>query len=670
MDFSGQDLRGRDFRKRALIGANFSYAKLQGANFKESNLTNANFSYADLRGANFSYATLRKANFANALAGKQKVTIFVERALKILHLSVFGFITGLSVFISRKYIVPYFFDHELIETLDAISLSIITVICLITFISSIFLIGIERLFFIKYILFNTAITSFVCAITTSLLLNELAHSTENFKNFFEAFIFFLGFNSLILLIISFIYRGEKKNEKTISIVKSVFLSMYPTLETSFKGADLTSAIFSYSLGSADFREAKLNKIYWKGAKLIHHSRFGQNPLQYYRVAKLLRTLDGENVDLCGIDLTGINFQQANLKNANFIYSNLNSAILSGSSLIGAKLKQTRLDGADLTGATLTGAYLEDWGITAETKLDGIKCEYVYMRVPTKDDPNPMRKPDNRNEIFQPGDFADFIKPLADTLDLYHNQGVDPRAIAIAFKDLAESNPEAGLRIVAMEVKGEGKFLLRAQTAKAADKSELSAEYFSTYNQIKALSEVEVKALLGEKDRRIQSLEAMVVTALQRPSFYSHVERADMVSNNPGGISQSVSGGTVYGGLQAAQGSNNTQSQEIHSIASSEQGLTQDQVIQLFAQLESLVRQPEFPTEAQAKAAKYLDAAKEEVQAKEPDKQLAAGNLKRMAETIETTSKTMESGKKIWETTKPVLEALLPWLGVAKSFFGF
>lgn len=66
--------------------------------------------------------------------------------------------------------------------------------------------------------------------------------------------------------------------------------------------------------------------------------------------------------------------------------------------------------------------------------------------------------------FADGDFADFIKPIFDTLDLYHNQDVDPRAIAISFKQLAENHPEADLRIVGMEVRGEDKFLLRAKTA--------------------------------------------------------------------------------------------------------------------------------------------------------------------------------------------------------------
>jgi hypothetical protein len=143
-----------------------------------------------------------------------------------------------------------------------------------------------------------------------------------------------------------------------------------------------------------------------------------------------------------------------------------------------------------------------------------------MRVPTKEDPNPRRKPDNWNETFSDGDFADFIKPIVDTLDLYHNQDVDPRAIAISFKQLAENHPEAELEIVAMEKRGGDKFLLRAATAPDADHSKLSAEYFATYNKLKALAEQELQALIAEKDNRIRSLETMIATALQRPSFYA------------------------------------------------------------------------------------------------------------------------------------------------------
>ncbi|MEC4818367.1 MAG: hypothetical protein SAK29_34615 [Scytonema sp. PMC 1069.18] len=173
-----------------------------------------------------------------------------------------------------------------------------------------------------------------------------------------------------------------------------------------------------------------------------------------------------------------------------------------------------MDGTDFSGAILTGACIEDWGITSHTKLHGVKCEYVFMRSPTPSDPNPRRKPDNWNETFTDGDFTDFIKPILDTLDLYHNSSVDPRAIAISFKQLAENHPNAELEIVAMEKRGQDKFLLRAKTAPLADKSQLSAEYFDLYNQYKALPKVDLIYLLAQKDGQVQSLE-IAFTAVTR-----------------------------------------------------------------------------------------------------------------------------------------------------------
>ena len=172
-----------------------------------------------------------------------------------------------------------------------------------------------------------------------------------------------------------------------------------------------------------------------------------------------------------------------------------------------------------------------------------------MRVSTKEDPNPHRKPDNWNETFADGDFGDFIQPIIDTLDLYHNQGVDPRAIAIAFKTLAENNPDTELEIVAMEKRGQDKFLLRAKTAATADKSELSAEYFDTYNHLKDLPEKEIKLLLAEKDSRIRSLETMVVTALERPGFYAETynNQGDTMPQSPKKQSNFNLQGAQFGG---------------------------------------------------------------------------------------------------------------------------
>ncbi|MEM6614362.1 MAG: pentapeptide repeat-containing protein, partial [Cyanobacteria bacterium P01_C01_bin.72] len=43
---------------------------------------------------------------------------------------------------------------------------------------------------------------------------------------------------------------------------------------------------------------------------------------------------------------------------------------------------------------------------------------------------------------------------------------------------------------------------------------------ATYNQLKTLAEEEFKKLIEEKDDRIQQLENMVNTALQKPNFYT------------------------------------------------------------------------------------------------------------------------------------------------------
>ncbi len=222
----------------------------------------------------------------------------------------------------------------------------------------------------------------------------------------------------------------------------------------------------------------------------------------------------------------------------------------------------------------------------------------------------------------------------------------------------------------MEKRGLDKFLLRAKTAPDADKSELSAEYFDTYNHIKSLPEREIKLLLAEKDNRIRSLENMIHTALQRPNFYSNVEQVGFMTNNPSGISQNVSGGYVYGGMQAAQGNQNQQTQETNVTAPGEKQLTQEDVIRMLAQIEQMVEGfPELPEGTKEKSLKYLGAAKEEAQAAEPDKQLAAGNLKRMAETLKTTGETVTATKTLWENVKPVLSELPTWFGVAKHFFG-
>ncbi|NES83420.1 MAG: pentapeptide repeat-containing protein [Moorea sp. SIO2B7] len=325
-------------------------------------------------------------------------------------------------------------------------------------------------------------------------------------------------------------------------IRSWVIAFAATGGTSFYKANLTDADFTKAtLKSTDLRKATLIHTCWRDTKKLDQARPGKTYLHNTQVRQLVITGDGQNQNFAhqlnllkginlkeanliaanfeGSDLSKANLQGARLADANFILANLNGANLQDADLSRAKLVQTQLDETDLTGATLTGAYIEEWGITTRTKLHGILCDYVFMRLPTKDNPEPRRKPDDRNQNFEEGEFVDFITPLQQTLDLYHNQVDDPRLIAIAFQQLQEKHPEAEIQTVSVEVKGKNrdKLLLRAETTQEANHSQLHGEYFTNYNNLQALSpqQLHLHLLLVKKNDRIRMLEGMVSAAISR-----------------------------------------------------------------------------------------------------------------------------------------------------------
>ncbi|WP_260446381.1 pentapeptide repeat-containing protein, partial [Nostoc sp. UCD121] len=431
-----------------------------------------------------------------------------------------------------------------VTTLVPISLGLAVLGTLVLIASVVFIVITNHFLFITIVIFGilTLIVSFLvalamagassiaCPLATLVTLTGSVAMAGAIARFLISVNIWDSSKAFILIIISSViigflasYMGFKALSESheFSWIKMIAVSFANLGSTSFRKANLTNADFSHAtLNNTDFREVKVVFTQWFEVKKLGSARVETTYLKYPEVQRTLITRKGTEQNFDRLNLRGINFQRVILADASFIGTDLSEANLQDADLSRAKLKQTQLDGTDFTGATLTGAYVEDWGITTDTNFDGVKCEYVYMRLPTKENPDPHRKPDNRQEVFALGEFGDFIKPIFDTLDLYHSQGVDPRAIAISFKQLAENHPDAELEIVAMEKRGQDKFLLRAKTAATADKSELSAEYFTTYNQLKTLAEQEVQKLIAEKDKRITDLQNMVMTALQRPSFYA------------------------------------------------------------------------------------------------------------------------------------------------------
>lgn len=521
---------------------NFQRLNLRGQSFKGQDLTGADFSEADICSTNFTGADLRGANFTGAKCGLQKRWVTLLTILSWLLASISGFFSMFTgVFASL------IFDSSSPENriIGSVSLLVLVIFLILSIRQGISVLQIAVAFAAGVagtaatgVAFAARVagaeaTGAAIAVAGAVGTVGVAIAVAAVAGAVAAVGVYIGWRAM---------RGDARDTG----VRSFAIAFAATGGTSFRGADLTGVNFTGAkLKSTDFRRATLTSIRWYGAKMLDLVRPGNSYLKSTQVRQWLIG-KGQDKNFDGQKLQGINFQGADLTDASFIDANLSEANLQDADLSRAKLVQTQLDRTDFTGATLTGAFIEDWGITTYTKLDDVKCEYVFMRLPTEENPEPRRKPDNRSEKFEVGDFADFIKPIFDTLNLYHNQGVDPRAIAISWKQLAENNPDAKLQLASMEVKGEDNLLLKLKTPPDADLSKLSAEYFDMYNQIKALTEKDSKKLVAEKNNRIQALESMVNTALKRPGFYAenYNHQGDNEMNSDQSRNQNISGGTI------------------------------------------------------------------------------------------------------------------------------
>jgi len=701
-------MKAHEVLKRYADGRrDFRGENLRGQSFKGKDLSGADFSEADIRGANFTNAKLTGANFSRAKAGLQRrwATALVIAS---------WLLSGVSVFFlgfASNYVASIF-DLSIIKS--AIH-GWVTLITLVVF----FLIGIRKgliaFAFAVAVAFAfagafstgafafafTGVLKFAGGIAATVafavafafagavvfaVAGAFAKAAAGTFVFAGAVVvvvagvstFTIGFPGAVFggftvsLLTAYISWRALKGDEQHAWIRSIAIAFAATGGTSFRGADLTDADFtSATLKSTDFRRANLTRTRWHHAKKLDRVRPGTTYLQFSQVRQLLITGQGQAQTFDRQPLRGVNLQGANLADASFIGTDLNEANLQDADLFRAKLIQTQLDETDLTGATLTGATIEDWGITSHTKLHGVRCEYVFMREPTKEDPNPRRKPDNWNETFADGDFADFIKPIVDTLDLYHNQDVDPRAIAISFKELAEKHPEAELEIVAMEKRGGDKFMLRVATAPDANHSELNAEYFETYNEIKALAERELQALLAEKDSRISSLETMISTALQRPSFYAenYHNQGDTMSETKGNISITSGDGSKITGVAGA-GENMTGSAmadvsgtvtiAINELPDSSEP-EKPGIKELLSQLQAAINDPNLADDDKEQVLEQIKVLAEAGQ--NPKNETAQKQAKRAMGFLKVIAEGLPSAAQLVKTCQDILPAIAHYFGL-------
>lgn len=166
--------------------------------------------------------------------------------------------------------------------------------------------------------------------------------------------------------------------------------------------------------------------------------------QYYCIVGLT------NVDLTEAELRGVDFTQADLRGAILIDAdlsgaNLDQADLRNANLSKAFLKRAQLLRADLEGAILTGACIEDWNINNGTNLDGVTCDYIYLKATCPPGipnyaPRSIRLARGErfplNVDFLPEEFAILFRADRSPLKLFTLQ-----QIIKTFENLLNNNPQ-------------------------------------------------------------------------------------------------------------------------------------------------------------------------------------------------------------------------------------
>jgi uncharacterized protein YjbI with pentapeptide repeats len=600
-------IRHISFRGKDLTGEDFSNADIRGVNFNNSVLVNANFRYAKAGHRWYwqvalSFSVLLIAFLSGLLTGfgcsQISGLMFYTESQPV------GFWSGLATFAILVSFIFISLKKGLGSALGGVSVLTALTVGLIVFsgqgrgigalviqscglaisIAGMFASSISMAITVRV---NSRFTNVVTIVIASILylLGGFLGIYEGLKGKIDQLDFHLaGIFTLILLFCS-LYVGWQavKGHTNYFLVNSIATFISSKGATSFRGANLTDADFAEaSLKNADFRKATLIRTNWYLVKQLEQARCDRTYLEDPQIRQLAITKDGQGKHFEHLDLSGLNLKDANLKDAFFIGADLNEATLENANLTGARLIKTQLYQANLSGTRLTGAYIENWGISTQTNLNNVQCDYIFMQLPTDADPDPCRKPDNKKENFKEGDFADFIAPIIKTLDLYHtqnldlrevgikfktldlfhNEGIDPSAAAIAIKQLIEQHPEAELEVISLEGRGNEKIRLQAKVAGDTNRSELNAEYFAKYQQIKSLPYSDMQSLLTgieEKDERIRGLEKLLENAISQPKFYVETYHNQgefiMAQENKGNVNISGVQGNISG--IAAAGENQT-----------------------------------------------------------------------------------------------------------------
>lgn len=268
-------------------------------------------------------------------------------------------------------------------------------------------------------------------------------------------------------------------------------------------ANLKNARFSKTnlseanLSKVNLSEANLTGLDLSNVNLLGAYLNGVNLTEAYLNGANLRGLDLTKANLTGADLSSADLSEALLNRVNFSRANLNGLRLKYADLRYANLSKTQLLGTDFTTAKLTGACIEDWNINSETKLDGVICEYVYLKRDKQE-----RCPSSGS--FKPGEFTTLSRKALDTVDLIFADGINWQVFFQSFQELRSQHDEDNISIQAIEKKSGGAFVVRLEVPVEAHKGEIERHVKEIYEMKLQLQEQRYRAELQAKDGQIST----------------------------------------------------------------------------------------------------------------------------------------------------------------------
>ncbi len=488
-DYSGQNLQGRSFRGQNLEGANFSYADIRSADFTGANLIGANFSHAKaglqrrraiflvivslllsgLSGSMLGIAGyigaqgLNSSQTSNQIASWSVIIAFVTFCLLAIRYGIqagLGVLTGVGVVIGLLSVINF---APLIVITTAASIGIGSV--------AVASVGAVIIAIAGTFTLAGAIIGAVAGVIPGILISG------GVKVFTITFTIAFTFPAVVVLLSFYISWQAIKGNKKYTIVRNVAIAFIAIGGTSYRKANLTDANFTETiLKSTDFREATLTRTYWWNARKLDLALPGTTYLQNVLVRQLVITGDGKNKNYDRLDLQGLNLQEANLENSSFIDTDFYKATLRKANLSRAILVRAQMERADLRGACLTGSCIQDWTISRETKLDGIICDYVYLKWVDGDKRDQM-PPRGK---FKEGGFVTFVKYILDTVELYHEKDINPRLALTVLQKMARDYDEP-LEVVALGKRGE-KVFIQVKVSERIIQDQFQEDYYSRYDE--------------------------------------------------------------------------------------------------------------------------------------------------------------------------------------------